>query len=116
MLAAGALWLPRWWEDREFRQAEAIAGVGSRVLPGKLVDARGRIDAGIPGTKVTAALGQPSFAVKTRGSSTHEIWTYYFSDGTLTVNLTDDYVTRVSTRFGPPRIPQSLRPAASERE
>ena len=114
MLAAGALWFPRWWEDREFRQAEAIAGVGSPMVPGKLADARGRIDPGIPGTKVTAALGQPSFAVKTQGSSMHEIWTYFFADGTLTVNLTDDHVTRVSTRFGAPQIPRSRRPAGSQ--
>lgn len=89
---------------------EAIAGVGSRLLPGKLAEARGRIDPGISGAKVTAELGQPSFAVKTQGASEHAIWTYYFADGTLTVNLTDDRVARVSTRFGPPRIPRSRRP------
>jgi hypothetical protein len=48
--------------------------------------------------------------VKTEGTSTHEIWTYYFSDGTLTVNLTDGYVARASTVFGPPSIRESKRP------
>lgn len=95
---------------------ESIAGVGSELRPGKLADARRRIDPGIPGAEVTAALGLPSFAVKTQGSSEHSIWTYYFADGTLTVNLTDDRVARVSTSFGPPRIPKSRRPPAGSVE
>jgi hypothetical protein len=48
--------------------------------------------------------------VRTEGASTHEIWKYYFADGTLTVNLTDGYVARISTDFGPPKIRQSRRP------
>jgi 4-amino-4-deoxy-L-arabinose transferase-like glycosyltransferase len=110
LLAGAAFWLPRWWENREYRRAEAIAGVGAKILSGKLGDARGKIDPGMQASKVTAALGQPSFAVKTEGTSTHEIWTYYFSDGTLTVNLTDGYVARASTAFGPPSIRESKRP------
>ena len=110
LVAAGALWFPRWWENREYRRAEAIAGVGSSILPGKLVEARRRIDPGISGDRVTAAIGRPSFAVRTEGASTHEIWTYYFADGTLTVNLTDGYVVRASTDFGPPKIRRSKRP------
>lgn len=109
LVAAGALWFPRWWENREYRRAEAIAGVGSPILPGKLVEARRRIDPGISGDRVTAAIGRPSFAVKTEGASTHEIWIYYFADGTLTVNLTDGYVARASTDFGPPKIRRSKR-------
>jgi hypothetical protein len=54
--------------------------------------------------------------VKTQGVSEHAIWTYYFADGTLTVNLTDDRVARVSTSFGPPRIPKSRRPPAGSVE
>jgi len=109
-IAVAAFWLPRWWENREYRQAEAIAGVGSAILPGGLGDARKRIDPGITAAKVTDAIGKPSFAVRTEGSSTHEIWKYYFADGTLTVNLTDGYVARVSAEFGPPKIRQSKRP------
>jgi hypothetical protein len=84
--------------------------VGSRILPGTLADARKRVDPGLAAARVTAALGQPSFSVRTEGTSVHEIWTYYFADGTLTVNLTDGYVARVSTEFGPPRIRTSKRP------
>jgi hypothetical protein len=110
VIAVAAFWLPRWWENREYRAAEAVAGVGSAVLPGKVVDARSRVEPGFAAAKATAALGKPSFAVRTEGASTHEIWKYYFADGTLTVNLTDGYVTRISTDFGPPRIRQSRRP------
>jgi hypothetical protein len=110
VLAAAAFWLPRWWENREYRRAEAIAGIDAKILPGKLADARAKVDPGMAAPKATAALGQPSMAVKTEGTSTHEIWTYYFSDGTLTVNLTDGVVARASTVFGPPDIRKSRRP------
>ena len=109
-IAVAAFWLPRWWENREYRDAEKIAGVGSAVLPGKVADARKRVDPGLAAAKATEALGKPSFAVRTEGASTHEIWKYYFADGTLTVNLTDGYVARISTDFGPPKIRQSRRP------
>jgi hypothetical protein len=110
LIAVAAFWLPRWWENREYRKAEAIAGVGSALLPGKAADARKAVDPGLSGAKVTAALGKPSFAVRTEGASSHEIWKYYYADGTVTVNLTDGYVARISTEFGPPKIPKSRRP------
>ena len=37
LVAVAAFWLPRWWENREYRRAEKIAGIGSPVLPGSLV-------------------------------------------------------------------------------
>jgi hypothetical protein len=102
--------LPRWWENRTYREAEAIAGVGSPVLAGKVADARKKVDPGLKAEKVEAAIGKASFAVRTEGTSVLEIWTYYFADGTLTVNLSDGYVARVGTEFGPPRIRKSRRP------
>jgi hypothetical protein len=110
LLAVGAFWLPRWWENREFREAEAIAGVGSRILPGTLAHARTKVDPGLKAEKVEAALGKASFAVRTEGTSVHDIWKYYFADGTMTINLTDGYVARVGTEFGPPRIRKTGRP------
>ena len=110
LLAAAAFWLPRWWENREYRAAEAIAGVGSPILPGKLVEARKTVDPGLKAEKVEELLGKASFAVRTEGASVHDIWKYYFADGTLTVNLTDGYVTRVGTHFGPPKIRKTGRP------
>ena len=110
VVAVAAFWLPRWWENREDRKAEALTGVGSALLPGKAADARRAVDPGLSGAKVTGALGKPSFAVRTEGASSHEIWKYYYADGTLTVNLTDGYVARISTDFGPPKIPKSRRP------
>ena len=62
------------------------------------------------GARVTDAIGKPSFSVRTQGVSAHDIWTYYFTDGTLTINLTDGYVARVATEFGPPRPGRPRRP------
>ncbi len=102
-----ALWLPQWWEGRELRQAREIAGVGSQLAPGSMTDSRKKVDPGLAADKVVAAIGKPSFAVGTSGrDSKHEIWTYYFQDGTMTVNLTDGTVVRVSTVYGTPRIPK----------
>lgn len=104
---AGALWLPAWWEARELREARAIAGVGSAITPGHMTDARRKFDPGARAEKVVEVIGKPSFAVGTNGKdSKHEIWTYYFADGTMTVNLTDGVVLRVSTDYGPPKIPK----------
>lgn len=106
---AAAFWLPRWWEMREYRQAEALTGVGSPILPGNLTDARKKIDPGRSEKDVVAALGRPSFSRAADGSSTHAIWAYYFADGTMTVNLTDGIVVRIGTDYTPPRIPTSGR-------
>ncbi len=110
LLIGAALWVPRWWENRLFRQAEAMTGVGSRVIAGSVTGARGRINPDSPGRQVVEAIGRPSFSVSTEGTSTHEIWTYYYADGTMTVNLTDGFVVRISVSYGPPKIPTSTRP------
>ena len=109
-LVAAALWLPRWWNIRLYRQTEALTGVGSAVQPGGVTQARGKIDPGKTSKQVVELVGRPSFSVGTEGSSTHDIWTYYYSDGTMTVNLTDGIVQRISIAFGPPKIPTSRRP------
>lgn len=107
--AAAALWLPTWWKNRLDRQTEAIAGVGARVLPGSAGEARRKIDPGMPSEKLVAAIGRPSLSVHTDGSSTHDLWTYYYADGTMTVNLTDGLVQRIALDFHPPNIPTSVR-------
>lgn len=109
-LVAAALWVPRWWNIRLYRQTEALTGVGSAVQPGGVTQARGKIDPGKTSKQVVELVGRPSFSVGTEGSSTHDIWTYYYSDGTMTVNLTDGIVQRISIAFGPPKIPTSRRP------
>ncbi|HKD19942.1 MAG TPA: hypothetical protein VKG23_18970 [Thermoanaerobaculia bacterium] len=107
IVLVAALWLPRWWEGRELNQAREIAGVGSVLQAGSMTDARKKIDAGQTAAQVEAAIGKASFAVGTDGrESKHEIWTYYYKDGTMTVNLTDGTVARVSTIYGTPRIPK----------
>ena len=111
IVVAAALWLPAWWENREYRVAEKIAGISAPVASGSIVEARKLLDPGSAADDVVARLGKPSMSVGTEGrDSRREIWTYYFSDGTLRVNLTDGRVQRVSTSFGPPKIPTSARP------
>ena len=110
LLVAAAVWLPRWWDNRLYRQTEALTGVGSVVQRGGITQARGKIDPGKTAKQVVDALGRPSFSVGTEGSSTHGIWTYYYPDGTMTINLTDGIVQRVSIAYGPPNIPKTRRP------
>lgn len=111
LLLAATLWLPRWWENREYREAEKIAGVAADIVPGTLAEARPKVDPGVAAGTLVERIGKPSISVATEGKdSRREIWTYYFSDGTLTVNLTDGLVQRVSATFGPPKIPTSARP------
>ncbi len=84
LVVLGAIWLPRWWEMRLYRQAEALTGVGAKIQAGTLTDARRRVDPGRTEPQVVAALGRPSLSAATEGSSSHAIWTYYYGDGTLT--------------------------------
>jgi len=104
------LWLPRWWEEREYRQMEGIAGVEAKISAGRLADARGRVRDGMKADDIAAAIGKPALSVATDGVSRREIWTYYYADGTLLINLTDGLVQRVSADFHPPTIPTSARP------
>ncbi len=110
LVVAAVLWLPRFWENRLYRQVEAIAGVEAPLLGGSVTEARKRIDPGKMSNAVVGAVGRPSISVRTEGSSTHDVWTYYYPDGTMTVNLTDGVVVRISLSYGPPKIPTSARP------
>ncbi|MGH9369412.1 MAG: hypothetical protein ACRD3M_17295 [Thermoanaerobaculia bacterium] len=95
---------------RLYRQAEALTGVGAPILPGTLTEARRKIDPGRLEKDALAALGKPSFSASAAGLSRHEICTYHYADGTMTVNLTDGVVVRVGVSYGPPKIPTSRRP------
>jgi hypothetical protein len=110
IVLAAFLWLPKWWEAREYRQMEGLAGVEAKISPGKLAAAREKIQNGMKSEAVVAAIGKPALSVGTDGVSRREIWTYYFADGTLLINLTDGLVQRVSADFRPPAIPTSARP------
>jgi hypothetical protein len=106
---AAAIWLPRWWEHRLYRQVEAVAGVGASMKDGSVTDARRKVETGNTARAVAQSLGKASFSVRTDGTSVHEIWTYYYANGTLTVNLTDGIVQRLGVNYGPPNIPTSAR-------
>jgi hypothetical protein len=108
ILVAAVIWLPSWWERREFWQAQEIAGVGARIAPGTLTEARKKVDPGIPAGKIEAALGKPSISSAADGKDARrEIWTYFFADGKLTINLTDGVAQRIGVVYGKPRIPHS---------
>ncbi len=110
VLLVAALWGPKWWERHELQEAQKVAGVGSQMVPGHLTDARKKIDPGATAEAIVAAIGKPSFKVGTQGrDSTREIWTYYFADGTLVINLTDGSAVRIGTTYGRPKIPRSSR-------
>ena len=110
ILVALAVWAPRWWEMRLYRKTEALTGVGAPILPGEVTGARRKIDPGSTAKQLVESLGKPSIAVGTEGTSTHEIWTYYYADGTMTINLSDGIVRRIGLDYGPPKIPTSRRP------
>ena len=107
LFLVAALWLPKLWEGRELSEARKIAGVGSQLTAGSMTDARRKVDPGLAADKIVAAIGKPGFAVGADGrDTTHEIWTYYFTDGTMTINLTDGVAVRIGTIYGAPRIPK----------
>jgi hypothetical protein len=97
-----ALALPRWWQSRTDRQVGSLSGAGT-VLPGSVTEARRKIDPGKPEKAVLDAIGKPSVAVETKGAERHTIWRYDYADGNLTLNLTDGYLVRVDTEYGPTR-------------
>ncbi len=101
---------PGWWERHLYRQTEALTGVGSKVQPGTLTDARRKVDPGRSSQQIVAALGDPSFSQSSLGSSRHDLWAYYYADGTMTLTLTDGIAQRISMAYGPPFIPTSRRP------
>jgi hypothetical protein len=110
ILVGAAVWFPRWLENRTYREVEQIAGVGAAVQAGTLGDARKKVDPGVTTEAMRERLGNPSMSVATEGTERREIWTYYYADGTMLVNVTDGVVQRVSATFGTPKIPTSARP------
>ncbi|MEO8431460.1 MAG: hypothetical protein ABI592_08125 [Acidobacteriota bacterium] len=110
MLLVAATLAPRWWEGHLYRQTEALTGVGAAVHPGGLTEARRKIDPGRRSEQVTAALGRPSMEMGADGITRPQVWTYYYADGTMIMNLTGGIVQRISITYAPPVIPTSRRP------
>ena len=109
LLVGAVFWLPRWWQNRLDRQSESLAGIG-RVLPGFVSAAREKVDPGRTEKAVLEAIGKPSVAIETKGTSRHAVWTYYYADGTMTLTLTDGYIRRADLAYGPPRLATPGRP------
>jgi hypothetical protein len=97
-----ALVLPRLLESREGGKPGSSSGAGV-VLPGNVTEARRKIDPGKSEKAVLELIGKPSAAVETKGLERHTVWTYTYADGNLKLNLTDGYLVRVDTEYGPTR-------------
>lgn len=106
-LAVG--FLPGWWERRLFHDTEVLRGVGAPIHPGGLAEARRRVDPGRTAQQIVAALGKPSLTTSTEGFPPRDVWTYYYADGTMVLNMTDGIAQRIAVTFGPPKIPISRR-------
>ena len=91
--------LPRQWQGRTDGPFETIRSP-KKILPGDVTSARKKVDPGKSEKAVLEAIGKPSVAVETKGAERHTIWTYYYADGNLTLNLTDGYLVRVDTEYG----------------
>ncbi|MCA1581882.1 MAG: hypothetical protein LC796_10925 [Acidobacteria bacterium] len=96
---------PNWWERKLYRDNQALAGVGATLHPGGLTSARRKIDPGNRSDLILRRLGAPSMASAAQGLSRHEVWTYYYSDGTMVCNLTDGIAQRITLSYGAPSIP-----------
>ena len=101
--------LPGWWERHLFHDLEVLRGVGASIHPGTLAEARRKVDPGRTAQQIVAALGRPSLTTSTEGLSPRQVWTYYYGDGTMVLNMTDGIAQRIALTFGPPKIPTSRR-------
>jgi len=110
VVAALVGFAPGWWERRIYRQQEALAGVEAPIRAGALADARKKIDIGLTAVQVIASVGEPSLRRSTEGPTPRAIWTYYYRDGTMDVNLTSGVVRRIALTNGAPFIAKSKRP------
>lgn len=101
---------PTLWEKSLYRDMQKLAGVGATLHPGGVTSARRRVDPGIRSKQVLERLGTPSLASASQGLSRHEVWTYYYSDGTMTCSATDGIIDRISLSYGAPSIPAPRTP------
>jgi hypothetical protein len=69
------------------------------VLPGKTYEHREKIRQGMKQPELTAAVGEPSEKLESRGQVVSGHWTYLYADGKIVLNLRDGVVTEVETTF-----------------
>jgi hypothetical protein len=106
LVVAGAIWGPKIWESREYRQVRAINEENRvwRILPGRVVERRSRIDPGISAPELKKRLGAPSLLRQSgKESASPALWTYVYADGSLDISVRDGYVQQIATTVGPRR-------------
>jgi len=69
------------------------------VLPGKTYEHREKVRQGMKQGEVSAAIGEPSEKLESRGQVVSGHWTYLYADGKIVLNLRDGVVTGVETTF-----------------
>jgi hypothetical protein len=76
-----------------------LARQSRAVLPGKTYESREKIRQGMRQPDLSAALGDPSEKLESRGQILSGRWTYLYADGKIVVQLRDGMVTEVETTF-----------------
>jgi hypothetical protein len=76
-----------------------LARQSRAVLPGKTYESREKIRQGMHQAELSAALGDPSEKLESRGQIVSGHWTYLYADGKIVIQLRDGIVTEVATTF-----------------
>jgi hypothetical protein len=76
-----------------------LARQSRAVLPGKTYENREKIRQGMSQAALSAAVGDPSEKLESRGQIISGHWTYLYADGKIVIKLRDGIVTEVETTF-----------------
>jgi hypothetical protein len=86
-------------DDTVIPGRQDLAQASRGIVPGKTYDNREKIRAGMKESELSAACGEPSEKLESRGDVVSGHWTYLYKDGKLTIHLRDHRVTDVETTF-----------------
>jgi hypothetical protein len=86
-------------DDTVIPGRQDLAQASRGIVPGRTYDNREKIRAGMKESELSAACGEPSEKLESRGDVVSGHWTYLYKDGKLTIHLRDHRVTDVETTF-----------------
>ena len=98
-LVAGAAGCGRGRENAVIPARSDLARSSRGVLSGRTYDSRERIRQGMKERELSAAIGEPSERLESRGQVVSGHWTYLYSDGKIVIKLRDGIVTEIETTF-----------------
>jgi len=99
MLMITALACGRAHDDAVIPSRTDLAQKSRGVLYGKTYEHREKIRQGMRQEELSAAIGEPSEKLESRGQVVSGHWTYLYADGKIVLNLRDGVVTGVETTF-----------------